>query len=116
MPFIRLIINLILAVIVIVVIASLIWFFFFKGNSSESFIEFDDCDRSVRPWWWYQHMRDNLYFTPTYAYQKLFYDGRPHNNWHQKYRPYNNDRFYKRKLGGSRHGSRHGPNQGKLRQ
>lgn len=110
MPFLHLaiqIISAIITILIIVVVIGLIWYFFFKGDdTTDNFIEFDDCDRSVRPWWWYDHMRDNLYFTPTYAYNKIFYDGRPHDE----------HRHYKRKFAGSRHPARHGPNHGKLRQ
>lgn len=105
MPLVGLLVKIFIAIIVIIIVVVGIWFFFFRGDSTDNFIEFDDCDRSVRPWWWYAHMSDNLYFTPTYAYNKIFYDGRPHDA----------HRYYKRKFGGSRHPARHGPHHGKLR-
>lgn len=112
------IIGIIVSLIVIVLICYAIYYFFIRSDT-DNFVEYDDCDRSVRPWWWYLHMRDNLYYTPDYAFQTIFYDGRPHNKWHHKYRPYNNDHFnyhtHHRSLNGSRHGSRHGPNHGRLR-
>lgn len=48
--------------------------------------------RSVNPWWWYLHLRDNLYYTPVYDNGWIGYHGRPHG------------RYY----GGRRHGGHHG--------
>ena len=117
---IMLVIKLILALIVIIIICFIVWWIFFKD--SDSFVDFDCAERSVRPWWWYTHMDDNLYYTPDYTFMQVFYDGRPHNRWHYKYRPYDNARYkfptgnnHHRSLNGSRHGSRHGPNHGRLR-
>jgi len=114
-----LLIKLIIAVIVIILIAWAVWYFFFDNNT-DNFVEFDCSDRAVIPWWWYAHMSDNLYYTPDYTFHQVFYDGRPHNRWHRKYRPHSNYHFnesqaHHRSLAGSRYGSRHGPNHGKLR-
>lgn len=119
----HIVIKILIATIVIIIIAFVIWYFFIKSDSTDNFVEFDNCDRAVRPWWWYTHMSDNLYYTPDYTFETVFYDGRPHNKWHYKYKPHNghyignyhNQPGSHRSLNGSRHGSRHGPNHGRLR-